>query len=188
MLSWLYFNRELLKVYLFLSCFFPHIFSLFLLPFFHPIFCSLLLFSFCYAWLLSVYLVFFVFFFSILLSLRSFRGLFLYFVVSLYLSILFFLHFLPCLLLWRLSCGTRVRGCRGGLGSFARTHHTLPVVRLSRHTLSKRRGLSSRPTGPLTARLLMDGGSALPRVSNRAPGNGGGGAVSSSTPSLSSTS
>ncbi len=67
----------------------------------------------------------------------------------------------------------------------ARTTLSPSVVRLPRHTLSRRRNRSSRPTGPLTARVLMDGGSARPRVSNRAPGNGGGCVVSSSTLSLS---
>ncbi len=58
------------------------------------------------------------------------------------------------------------------MGSFARVHHTLLVVGFPRHTLSKRRDRSSRFMGPLTARVLMDGGSAHPRVSNRAPGKG----------------
>ncbi len=65
------------------------------------------------------------------------------------------------------------RGFRLGLVC-ARAPHSLSVVRFPRHTLSRRRGRSSRPTGPLTARVLMDSGSARPRVSNRAPGNGWG--------------
>ncbi len=68
---------------------------------------------------------------------------------------------------------TRARVSRGfrWLVLHARTTLFLPSV-LSRHTLSRRRG-PPRLTGPLTARVRMDGGSARPRVVNRAtPGKG----------------
>ncbi len=75
------------------------------------------------------------------------------------------------MLLWRLGVARAARCCLGGVW--------LVCVRapLSRSSISKvhsqQESQPSRPTGTLTARVLMDGGSARPRVSSRAPGKVG---------------
>ncbi len=88
-------------------------------------------------------------------------------------------------LLWRLS--VRAARLSRGFGSSARAHLSRSSVSKA-HAQQEAQPIASRPTGPLTARVLMDGGSARPRVSNRAPGKVGVASSSSSTPSLSSTS
>ncbi len=63
-----------------------------------------------------------------------------------------------------------------GVGSSARAHLSRSSVSQA-HSQQEAQPVASRPTGPLTARVLVDGGSARPRVSKRAPGKVGVGVV-----------
>ncbi len=73
-------------------------------------------------------------------------------------------------MVWRLLRGARVRGCLGGFGgSFcARAPRSFSPVRSIKAHSQQETWSSPCPTGPLTARVRMDGGSARPRVVNRA--------------------
>ena len=63
-------------------------------------------------------------------------------------------------------CTSQASRCLGGFLSVGSPARARALRRsLFGHTLSERRGARPRPTGSLTARLLGNGGSALPRVS-----------------------